>query len=308
MKERAPLVGSQPGDLRAATAAALATTAGAIIEPWLPRVGRRPDSRTYQEARTTVQGLLDWVIDQIAGAAPSLPPPERLASFLQIRRRQGADLPTIFEDARALRDAAWVALTPRFREGSLDPVAAGPWLNSGFDGLLAAMIQAAYEQEMFSLREAAVTDALTGLVNHRQFFRRLEEELRRAGRIGYPVSVLLLDVDYFKRFNDEQGHPAGDQVLRQLAEILMTQRRATDTCARYGGEEFAMIFPGTRPEDVEAIAQNLAHRVRLGTGLSFSAGIAAFPAHATGPQDLVEAADGALYRAKEEGRNRILVA
>lgn len=151
-----------------------------------------------------------------------------------------------------------------------------------------------------------MTDSLTGLANHRQFFRRLEEEIRRAGRIGYPVSILLLDVDHFKRFNDERGHPAGDQVLRQLAEILMTQRRATDTCARYGGEEFAMIFPGTRPADVEAVAQNLAHRVRLGTGLSFSAGIAAFPGHGTTPRDLVEAADGALYRAKEEGRNRII--
>ena len=308
MKQRAPQVGSEARDLRAATAAALGASAEAIVEPWLERVGRRGDSRTYQEAQATVRGLLDWLIAGIAGVGPSLPPPERVASFVQIRRRQGADLPAIFDDVRALRDGAWVALTPRFRDGSLDAIAVAPWLNAAFDDLTAAVILTVYQQETLSLREAAVTDSLTGLANHRQFFRRLEEEIRRAGRIGYPVSILLLDVDHFKRFNDEYGHPAGDQVLRQVAEILMTQRRATDTCARYGGEEFAMIFPGTRPADVEAIGQNLAHRVRLGTGLSFSGGIAAFPANATAPPDVVEAADGALYRAKEEGRNRILVA
>jgi diguanylate cyclase (GGDEF)-like protein len=299
------LVGSE---LRAATAAALAASAAAIIEPWLERVGRRRDSRTYQEVQTTVRGLLDWLIAGVAGVGPALPPPERVASFVQIRRRQGADLPAIFDDVRALRGAAWVALTPAFRDGSLDAVAVAPWLNAGFDDLLAAVVQVVYRQETLSLKEAAVTDSLTGLANHRQFFRRLEEELRRASRIGYPVSILLLDLDYFKRYNDEYGHPAGDRVLRQVAEVLITQRRATDTCARYGGEEFAMIFPGTRPGDVEAIAQNLAHRVRLGTGLSFSGGIAAFPAQATVPSDLVEAADGALYRAKEGGRNRIELA
>jgi diguanylate cyclase (GGDEF)-like protein len=306
VKQRAQSIEHE--DLRAATAAALGAGADAIIEPWLERVGRRRDSRTYQEARATVRGLMDWLIAGIAGVGPALPPPDRVASLVQIRRRQGADLPAIFEDVRALRDAAWLALTPRFRDGTLDAISAVPWLNAAFDDLLAVVILAVYQQETLSLREAAVTDSLTGLANHRQFFRRLEEEIRRASRIGYPVSILLLDVDHFKRFNDEYGHPAGDQVLRQLAEILITQRRATDTCARYGGEEFAMIFPGTRPSDVEAIAQNLAHRVRLGTGLSFSGGIAAFPANATVPADVVEAADGALYRAKEEGRNRIRVA
>jgi len=308
VKQRAESIRSQQADLREATAAALADISPAITEPWLQRVGRRPESRTYQEAQATVQGLIEWVTGRIAGRGPAMPPPERVASLVQIRRRQGADLAVIFDDVRALREAAWVALTPRFRTGVLDPVEAGPWLTGAFDDLLAAVVQVVYQQETLTLREAAVTDSLTGLANHRQFFRRLEEEIRRAARIGYPVSLLLLDLDHFKRFNDEHGHPAGDQVLRQVSEVLMTQRRATDTCARYGGEEFAMIFPGTPAADVDAIAQNLAHRLRLGTGLTFSAGIASFPAHATSPADLVEAADAALYRAKEEGRNRILLA
>ncbi len=308
MTKRSVSVVTEPADLRSATSAALARCAPALIEPWLQRVARRPDSRTYQEARATLQGLLDWVVGRVAGAGPALPPPERLAAFVQIRGRQGVDLPTMFDDVRALRDAAWTALTPRFREGALDAVTAGPWLNAAFDDLLAAVVLIVHAQETMSLREAAATDSLTGLTNHRAFFRRLEEELRRAARIGYPVSLLLLDLDSFKRYNDEYGHPAGDQVLRQVAEILMTQRRVTDTCARYGGEEFAMIFPGTRPADVEAIAQNLAHRLRLGTGLGFSAGIATFPEHGTSPRDLVEAADTALYRAKEEGRDRVLLA
>src|SRR5207245_826096 len=161
------------------------------------------------------------------------------------------DLPTMFDDVRALRDTAWTALTPGFRAGALDAVTAGAWLNAAFDDLLAAVILVVYAQETLSLREAAATDSLTGLTNHRAFFGRLEEELRRAARIGYPVSLLLLDLDNFKQYNDEHGHPAGDQVLRQVAEVLMTQRRVTDTCARYGGEEFAMIFPGTPAADVE---------------------------------------------------------
>ncbi len=299
---------TEPADLRAATAAALARCVSAIIEPWLQRVARRPDSRTYHEARATLRGLLEWVVGRLGGLGPPLPPPDRLAAFVQIRGRQGVDLPTMFDDVRALRDAAWVSLTPRFREGILDAVTAGPWLNAAFDDLLAAVVLIVHEQETMSLREAAATDSLTGLTNHRAFFRRLEEELRRAARIGYPVSLLLLDLDNFKQYNDEHGHPAGDQVLRQVAEVLMTQRRVTDTCARYGGEEFAMIFPGTGPADVEAIAQNMAHRLRLGTGLGFSAGIATFPGHAMSPRDLVEAADAALYRAKEEGRDRVLLA
>jgi diguanylate cyclase (GGDEF)-like protein len=306
-KRRQPVI-TDSADARSSVAAGLAHSVPAIIEPWLQRVARRPDSRTYQEARATLQALLQWAVERVAGTGPRLPPPERLAAFVQIRGRQGVDLPIMFDDVRALRDAAWTSLTPAFRRGALDAVTAGAWLNAAFDDLLVAVILVVHEQETLSLREAAATDSLTGLTNHRAFFRRLEEELRRAARIGYPVSLLLLDLDHFKQYNDEHGHPAGDKVLRQVAEVLMTQRRVTDTCARYGGEEFAMIFPGTPAADVEAIAQNLSHRVRLGTGLGFSAGIAGFPGHATSPGDLVEAADAALYRAKEEGRNRVLLA
>lgn len=126
MKRRSPLAGSDLGDLRTATAAALQRSGSAIIEPWLQRVARRPDSRTYQEAQATLRWLLEWVIAHLAGAGPALPPAERLAGFVQIRRRQGADLPAILEDVRTLRDAAWMALTPGFREGILDAVVAGP--------------------------------------------------------------------------------------------------------------------------------------------------------------------------------------
>jgi len=308
VRQPAESVEADPAAARSATAAALAATSSAIIEPWLGRVGKRTESRTYQEARATLTGLLEWIAERVSGHGSGLPPPERLASLVQIRRRQGADLAAIIEDVRALREAAWVGLTPAFRRGVLDPVAVGSWVTGAFDDLLTAVVLMVSEQETLSLREAAQTDSLTGLANHRQFFRRLDEEIRRAARIGYPVSLLLVDLDHFKRFNDAHGHPAGDQLLRQVSEILVTQRRSTDTCARYGGEEFAMIFPGTRLADVEAVAQNLAHRLRLGTGLTFSAGIAAFPEHAATAGELVEAADSALYRAKEEGRNRILVA
>src|SRR5207245_9156526 len=100
-----------------------------------------------------------------------------------------------------------------------------------------------YAQETLSLREAAATDSLTGLTNHRAFFGRLEEELRRAARIGYPVSLLLLDLDNFKQYNDEHGHPAGDQVLRPAAEGLMTQRdrKSTRLNSSHGSISYAVF-------------------------------------------------------------------
>ncbi len=191
-----------------------------------------------------------------------------------------------------------------------------------------------------AVQEQAITDGLTGLFNHRYFYERLGQEIARARRYGTPVSLLMIDIDDFKGFNDRFGHVAGDDVLRHVADILSTQlRREVDLVARYGGEEFAVVLPNTPiagDEDGQLTmtlaageeapppghldgARLVAERIRRGIEaarflpkgrgghLTVSVGIAAFPRLAAGSEDLVRHADAALYAAKRAGKNRVEV-
>jgi diguanylate cyclase (GGDEF)-like protein len=162
----------------------------------------------------------------------------------------------------------------------------------------------------------ATTDGLTGLLNHRAFQARFEEEIAHARRYDRNVSVLLVDVDHFKKVNDTHGHPAGDEVLRGVAGILAREARSTDLAARYGGEEFAVLMPETDLAGALAVAERIRVRVaaspfptaRGALAATLSAGVAAFPACAGGRAELLEAADAALYASKRAGRNRCTAA
>jgi diguanylate cyclase (GGDEF)-like protein len=164
--------------------------------------------------------------------------------------------------------------------------------------------------------ERAVTDGLTGLSDHRHFYEQLELEMVRAERYDLPLSLLLLDIDHFKLYNDREGHRAGDQVLRRLGGILRAVARETDVVARYGGEEFAIILPHTGAEDALAFAERVHGEVESelfprgelqpSGHVSVSVGVASWPDHARTVEGLVESADQALYRAKREGRDRVV--
>lgn len=170
------------------------------------------------------------------------------------------------------------------------------------------------------LQRLVAVDALTGIANRRAFDRALERELRRARRDGQPVSLIILDVDGFKRFNDTNGHASGDQALRLVAQTLdETFRRGGDLVARYGGEEFAVILPGLDAHRASLYAERLRRRIwRLAIAydssptaerLTISGGVATAPDPIVAtPDELLGAADGALYRAKRLGRNRIATA
>ena len=167
------------------------------------------------------------------------------------------------------------------------------------------------------LRVQSIRDPLTGLFNRRYMEESLERELRRAARNNQCVSVLMMDIDHFKRFNDTFGHQAGDTLLRALGDFINKRTRGQDIACRLGGEEFALILSAASTE----AAQNRAERLReevthlvvkhdseiLGT-ISVSIGIATFPQHATTTEQLLQVADRALYRAKHEGRDRVVVA
>ncbi len=168
------------------------------------------------------------------------------------------------------------------------------------------------------LAELAVTDGLTGLYNHRHFHERLVLEAERSLRNGLPLSLLMIDVDHFKRYNDRHGHPAGDEVLRQLSGIMTAARRANDFCARYGGEEFSIVLVDTPKHTAVQVAERLreqvaSHRFAFAKEqpegcLSISIGVATFPDDTADAEGLVVTADAALYAAKRAGRNRVMLA
>ena len=179
--------------------------------------------------------------------------------------------------------------------------------------ILSATRLVTLRQTMDRLRGEADLDHLTGLANRRRFRVALSREVERWRRYGAPCALLLLDIDYMKSINDTYGHPAGDLVIREIADTLIRVSRDNDTAARLGGEEFALLFAGI--DDTKAVlAANrlraiLAEQPIEGVGnITVSIGVAACPAHADSERTLYAASDGALYVAKNEGRNRVAVA
>lgn len=168
------------------------------------------------------------------------------------------------------------------------------------------------------LEYLSLTDGLTGIPNRRRLDVCLESEWRRGRRNGTPLSLIIMDIDLFKAFNDGYGHPAGDECLRQVAAALVgCIRRPADLVARYGGEEFACLLPDTDLEGAVSVAEQIRqkiHEMNIPHGFSAVADritlsmgvISQVPGHAQSPADLIRVADGCLYKAKREGRNRIV--
>jgi diguanylate cyclase (GGDEF)-like protein len=160
-----------------------------------------------------------------------------------------------------------------------------------------------------ALEQLATRDSLTGLANRRCFDDTLAAEWQRALRQQLPLSLLMVDVDHFKRYNDVHGHLGGDDCLRRVATAVASEMRANDLVARYGGEEFGVILPNQDLKGAASVAERIRMRVeRLRTGITVSIGAASMLASAdSDPSALLAIADAALYRAKRQGRNRIAV-
>lgn len=161
------------------------------------------------------------------------------------------------------------------------------------------------------LRQSAATDGLTGIANRRNFDVTLDRYLARAVSTFEPVSLVLLDIDHFKKLNDQHGHQTGDDVLRQVAALLVEHARVIDVPARYGGEEFAVVLPECAEQEAGVVAERLRRAIEQAPTLvpiTVSAGVATFPEHGATSEALIRAADDALYVAKDAGRNRVVAA
>jgi diguanylate cyclase (GGDEF)-like protein len=163
-------------------------------------------------------------------------------------------------------------------------------------------------------RQLAYQDGLTGVFNRRFFELRIAEEMERANRYGSQVAVVMLDIDHFKRLNDEFGHLLGDEVLRQVSKLLVQNVRKGDVLCRYGGEEFSLLLPQTSGDNAYEVAEKLRRAVEVypfpgvPRPVSVSAGVADCPRFGKSRDEIVAAADAALYQAKQAGRNRVMTA
>ena len=166
-----------------------------------------------------------------------------------------------------------------------------------------------YYQQLARVNEIAILDAMTGLYNHNHIVDRLTEEINRVSRSGVPLSIMIMDVDHFKKINDTYGHIMGDRVMKQVSHAIKTNCRSIDLIGRYGGDEILVVLPETTAEMAMVSGERLLEKVR---GLEFdreltltcSAGIAQFENGNTA-DNLIEKADQGLYQAKDAGRNRV---
>lgn len=167
-----------------------------------------------------------------------------------------------------------------------------------------------------NMQELATTDGLTGVYNRVYFHQKFEDEFNMAKEMGYNLSLVILDIDHFKKFNDTYGHLFGDVVLKSVAQTVKNNLRATDTIARFGGEEFVLILPRTSIQEAFEKVESLRHKIVnniikdnvISASVTASFGISCFPETSTNQVELIRDADNALYKAKESGRNCVRIA
>lgn len=221
---------------------------------------------------------------------------ERYAQASADARPAPTQMPQELAAARTRRRAALALLLAVSLAAIAGAVAVGVYAQRRF---------AAQRARLADLEQLAHEDALTGLLNRRRLNEMLPVELARARRLGYPLTVAMLDLDHFKRFNDKRGHAAGDALLRDAAAAWRRQLRPTDLLARYGGEEFTLVLPACDALQAAQMIERL--RPLTPQRQTFSAGVATWNGE-DGADELLRAADLALLAAKRSGRNRTVIA
>lgn len=156
-------------------------------------------------------------------------------------------------------------------------------------------------------KDLSHTDELTGLYNHRHLIKTLKMEAERHVRYGHDLSIAMIDIDDFKRYNDTKGHEAGNELLVNLASCMRINTRNCDILTRYGGEEFVIIFPETSPQESSVVAQRVCCALEDTLGITVTIGLASLPKDSSDPKELIEMADKAMYWGKVHGKNQIVI-
>lgn len=301
------------GALRVAGAACPGPTEVPLPAPLLERLGMMREPVLVIPDASRTPGM-----KRLGGPALGL----RFVAVARLTDNTGGDLGVILVGDRSARDL------PADRTMALGAVARLVSAHLELRATVGRLEHAAaerrlYEQhlEEYQLRlernlaealEQSMTDSLTGLRNRRAFLERLDDEIHHFQRGGPPVAVVFLDVDGFKAYNDSNGHPAGDALLRRIAELLQDRVRSSDVLARIGGDEFAVLLPGTDAEGGYVLAERLRRSVESAPWsdrrITVTVGAAAVGESATDRDGLLAAADRALYEAKTSGRNRVRLA
>lgn len=272
-------------------------------------------------ASPSLSELLDWSIDEVLGKAiVDFCHPDDVPGIAQALNAVRSGLTQVDYRVRALHkngSHVWVEARAKHLPGDT-----GHLMHKRVINLRGIAARKEIEEELVRaqvrLQQLATTDPLTGLANRRKFDEALLPEFRRAEKGGPPLSVLVIDIDHFKRFNDQHGHHVGDEVLRVVGtELALCAQRAGDLAVRLGGEEFVVLLPGADASSAMVLADQLLTKVRTlrvagapGEQLTISVGAATYAASMpmSGPSELMKAADDALYQAKREGRNRAIKA
>jgi two-component system, cell cycle response regulator len=228
---------------------------------------------------------------------------KRLAPTVEVIILTGAD-PDVHSAVRALRLGAHDYVTK-------PPSSADFVVFTVQQAVEKKRLQEANEHLLHQLEALGRTDGLTGVANRRAFDEALEKETLRARRYKQDLGLVLLDIDHFKKINDAYGHPGGDEVLRWFARTAAGALREGDVLYRYGGEEFAAILPETGLHDATQVAERFRKAVQQAASapnVTISIGVACYPEHGATSDQLIAAADAALYRAKDAGKNCVKVA
>ncbi len=233
----------------------------------------------------------------------------------ELRRAQGYELEEVLQEYLILRKEVWALLRKELGNEEVDIFEIEERINFCLMSVLKATIESFHHRQTKDLNRLAITDSLTGLFNRRQFDKIIEQEIYRSDRYERPLALGLIDIDYFKAFNDQHGHQAGDMALEKTATLIRQFLRSSDAAARYGGEEFAIVLPETDEDQAYKVCSRIRRAVERKTffedekqksNLTVSIGLACYSNDAEEAEKLVAAADKALYKAKHHGRNRVI--
>ncbi|MFQ5574521.1 MAG: diguanylate cyclase [Terriglobia bacterium] len=277
------------------------------------------------------EDFLDIVVSLLDGVALVVKDREELAAFEEggaiyskarelgeLRQSQGFKIDQVVREYLLLKDALWGFCHSEFPMESVDIRELGSRLNQSLDRILVTTIETYVEYYSKTLQALAITDPLTRVKNQSFFLEQLKLEVTKSKRYKHPVSLLLIDVDYFRAYNESYGHLQGDEILKIYATVFKDNCRGSDVVARFGGDDFGLILPSTDKAKAEQLGMRLKHEVEklritpvIGQKprkMTISIGAATAPEDAQTAEGLIDSADEALFRAKRAGGNSLVTA